>query len=79
MSNVRSTKADGSEILQIALYNEEPETMTRERALSYWRASAWLRIPCRMWQAGDRVKMTDEIAHNVRTQELSDEDKKNNS
>ena len=51
----------------IALYNEEPETLTQEEALSYWKASAWLRIPCRMWQAGGRVKMTDQIARNVRT------------
>jgi hypothetical protein len=57
-------------------YNEEPETLTREEALSYWKACAWLRIPCRMWQAGARVKMTDKIARNVRTQELTSEDRR---
>jgi hypothetical protein len=61
---------------QIALYNEEPETLTREEALSYWKACAWLRIPCRMWQAGARVKMTDKIARNVRTEELTNKDKR---
>jgi hypothetical protein len=61
---------------QIAMYNEELETLTREEALSYWKACAWLRIPCRMWQAGARVKMTDKIARNVRTEELTDKDKR---
>jgi hypothetical protein len=61
---------------QIALYNEEPETLPREEALSYWKACAWLRIPCRIWQSGKRTEMTDAIARNVRTQELTYEDRR---
>lgn len=44
MSTFQSNKTDGSESL-IAFYNDEPETMTREESLSYWKACAWLRIP----------------------------------
>jgi len=79
MSNVKPTNTERSEShqTQIALYNEQPGTMTREEAISHWKACAWLRIPCRMWQSGDRmIKMTDKIARNVRTQELTDEDKR---
>lgn len=77
MSNTEESESLNNPLqTQIALYNEEPGTLTREEALSYWKASAWLRIPCRMWQAGARVKMTDEIARNVRKQELTYEDKR---
>jgi hypothetical protein len=38
---MRNTEESGSLInplqTQIALYNEEPETLTREEALSYWK------------------------------------------
>jgi hypothetical protein len=57
MSNTEESESLNNPLqtqIALALYNEEPETLTRQEALSYWKASAWLRIPCRMWQAGDR-------------------------
>src|SRR5271170_2198304 len=76
MSDLPLSETEGSESPQIALYNEEPGTMTPEEALSHWKACAWLRIPCRMWQSGTRMKMTDKIARSVRTQELTSEDRR---
>jgi hypothetical protein len=76
MSNLRVIKTEDSESPQIAMYNEEPGTMTPEEAVAHWKACAWLRIPCRMWSSGTRVKMTDKIARSVRTEELTSDDRR---
>ena len=57
-----NTEPAESRETQIALYNEEPGTITREEAVSHWKACACRRIPCRIWQSGKRIKMTDAMA-----------------